>query len=223
MVMEQASAFHEKAIPHICSYLPDETLSIEVTVYFVVYIEPGAFARQGKIIMNLAHSTWGNKDVGLLLNILVHELYHGGFHHHQKAVDTDPSMSKEEILEHIMWWLQNEGIATYVSYKAQYLFPIKKDVPDYRMLENMPELMRLSENVNSILTKYEEEPYDKVIEMLWRKGVQERAFYVVGAYMSKKIEEEKGRGALIETIGKGARYFIDTYNDLDLNDFKIIL
>lgn len=87
----------------------------------------------------------------------------------------------------------------------------------------MPELMRLSENVNSILTKYEEEPYDKVIEMIWRKGVQERAFYVVGAYMSKKIEEEKGRGALIETIGKGARYFIDTYNDLDLKDFKIIL
>ena len=41
--------------------------------------------------------------------------------------------------------------------------------------------------------------------------------------MSKKIEEERGRGALIETIGKGARYFIDTYNDLAFNDFKIIL
>lgn len=52
MVMEQASGFNWKAIPHICSYLPDETPPIEVTVYFVAYIEPGAFARQGKIIMN---------------------------------------------------------------------------------------------------------------------------------------------------------------------------
>ena len=91
------------------------------------------------------------------------------------------------------------------------------------MLENMPDVIRLSQNVNTILAQCNKEPYDKVIEMLWGKGVQERGFYVVGAYMSKKIEEEKGRGALIETIGKGARHFIQTYNDLSTNDFKIIL
>ncbi len=49
------------------------------------------------------------------------------------------------------------------------------------------------------------------------------AFYVVWTYMSKKIEEEKGRGALIKTKGKGARYFIESYNDLVFNNFKIIL
>lgn len=170
--MEQASGFHGKALPHLCSYLPDDPLPIEVTICFVAYIAPLAFARQGKIIMNLAHNKWKNKDVGLLLNILVHELYHGGFHHHQEGVDADPSMSKGDLLKHIMWWLQNEGMAIYVSYKARHFFPIKEDVPDYRMLENMPDVVRLSENVNSIFTRYDKEPYDKVIEMIWRKGVQ---------------------------------------------------
>jgi hypothetical protein len=220
-VMKRALSFREKALPHVYSYLPKNTPSIDVTVDLVAFVEPIAFTRSGKIVLNLSHTYWRDKSIGFLLNILVHELYHFGFYHNQKRFEPDPKKSKDQLVEHILWWLQNEGIATYVSYMGQRLFPFSFDVPDYRMIENATDLTRLSQSVNGILIRCADESYENLVDVIWSKGVRERAFYVVGAYMAKTIVEERGKKALTETLGKPVRLFAETFNNLTTKDFKI--
>jgi hypothetical protein len=220
-ILENASTFREKALRHICFYLPSSAPSIDVTVSLVAFMEPVAFARPEGIILNISHEYWADKSIGFLLNILLHELYHFGFHSSFESDEINPRESKQKLIEYVCWWLQNEGIATYVSYSGQNLFHFKESVPDYTMIDRATDVARLSQIVNSILAKCDEETYEKISDTIWGKGVRERAFYVVGGYMAKRIDEELGRDALTGTIGKPPKHFVDTYNKL--NDTQILI
>ncbi|MBN1682345.1 hypothetical protein JW865_02180 [Candidatus Bathyarchaeota archaeon] len=213
--------FKEKSLLHVSSYLPDLTPAIEIKINLIGYVEPVAFARLGNIVLNITNEYWSNKDLGFLFNILVHEIYHFGFHYSFNIEPINPRESSEKFIEYICWWLQNEGIATYVSYSAQNLFPFQNKVPDYLMIDNTIDRERLSQIVNYIFSKCKEEPYEKVENLIWSKGVRERAFYVIGGYMSKKIDQELGRDELIKTIGKPFRDFVNVYNELNNKEFKI--
>ena len=76
--------------------------------------------------------------------------------------------------------------------------------------------------MNSILAKCDVESYEKIYDMIWSRGVRERAFYIVGGYMAKRIDKELGREAIIGTIGKSPRHFVDTYNRLKNYDIQIL-
>jgi hypothetical protein len=51
-------------------------------------------------------------------------------------------------------------------------------------------------------------------DSLWIVGTTDRAFYVVGCYMAEIIDEKLGRDVLVETISKGPKSFLNTYNSL---------
>lgn len=216
------STFKEKILRHLKSFLPKWASPFEVKISFVGYVEPVAFTRPKNIMLNITNAYWADKSVGFILNILLHELYHIAFHNCIEIHEVNPRESKEKLVEHVYWWLHNEGIATYVSYSGQNLFPFHDFVPDYGMIDNTSDVDKSIKIVNNILARCKEESYENIANIIWGKGIRERAFYTVGGFMSKRIDQELGREALINTIGKSPKCFVETFNQLAFNETKII-
>lgn len=218
-IKENLPKLQEKGIPYLCSYLPEKP-DITSTIFLTCFIPPWAFAWDENIIINLSHKHWNN-DAGMILNIIIHELFHIGHTKHWEELPEEP-VTQTEIKESIMHTLYAEGMATYVAYRARSLFPSFTSDPDYSMLENKSDILRLSTKVNMIFSKCKNLPYEEAKKIIWQEGVKERSFYVVGAYMAKMIDEVAGRTVLIDAIKKGASYFIETYNALQLNEVTIV-
>jgi len=218
-IMENTPTFKSRALPHVCSYLPANT-KIDAVVRIACFMPPWAYCAMGNVIINTSHKHW-NSDVGMVLNIVIHELFHMGFGQYIEPVDFRQIKTSEQTDELIMTGLQNEGMATYVAYKARHIFPSSTVDPDYRMLENREDVLRLSQKINYLFKLSKSESFEKIRDVIWKEGVMTRAYYVVGAYMASKIEEAYERGTLVDTIIKGSKYFIKTYNELPSDDFKI--
>ncbi len=220
-IMESAPTFKARALPHVCSYLPEGT-KIDTTVRIACFIPPWAYCAKGSVIINTSHRHWEN-DAGMILNIIIHELFHVGFGQYREPVDFSEIETSEQTADLITRGLQNEGMATYVAYRARHIFPSSTVDPDYKMLEKRADILRLSEKINRLLKLSKTEPFDKIRDTIWEEGVRTRAYYVVGACMAGRIEEAHGRHALVDTIVKGSRSFIEEYNGLALGDFKIAI
>jgi hypothetical protein len=66
------------------------------------------------------------------------KLYHVGYGMHQATVPLEENMTTQQLLDHILWQLHNEGLATYISYEALSSFPGEEE--DYTLLENPSEV-----------------------------------------------------------------------------------
>jgi len=218
-IMENTPAFKSRALPHVCSYLPANT-KINAMVQIACFMPPWAYCAMGNVVINTSHKHW-NSDVAMVLNIVIHELFHMGFGQYLEPVDFSQIKTREQTDELIMTSLQNEGMATYVAYKARHIFPSSTVDPDYRMLESRGDVLRLSQKINYLFRLSKSEPFEKNRDVIWKEGVMTRAFYVVGAYMAGKIEGVCDRDMLVDTIIKGSKCFIETYNELPSDGFKI--
>lgn len=205
--LKKGKEFNEKAIPYICSFLPKDCPNISTTIYFTTAIMASGFQMGNNIVIYGANA---DKD-----NLIIHELFHQGFDKCKpKRLE---SSFKDSVIYQIYNDLQNEGIATYVGYKGLKEFPhcrtdMLKD--DYKLIENYEDVNALLNKMNEVfkvaLTLGEKELQDT----LWQVGSMDRAYYVVGCYMAKTIDEKLGRDALVETISKGPQSFLHTYNSL---------
>lgn len=196
-------------LSHICSYLPRESKMVS-TIYLACFIflgkdepqfVPSAFIYGGSSCLNVTSDQWGFNE-NRALNEIIHELYHNGYETHQIQCPLKDEMSTRQLLAHILWQLHNEGMATYVAYKAQHLFPKDND-EDYAMLENPSEVSRLLGNVKKLIRDASTELPTDVKEGVIQVGISERAFYVAGAHMASIIEDKAGKNALIESVTKG--------------------
>jgi hypothetical protein len=220
-IMESAPTFKARALPHVCSYLPEGT-DVDSVVRTACFIPPWAYysGRVG-IIINTSHRHWED-DVGMVLNTIIHELFHVGFGRYVEPIEYSKMKTSEQTIDLLSRGLQNEGMATYVAYRARHIFSSSAVDPDYRMLESKADVLRLSEKINNLLKLGRSKPFEEIRDTIWEEGVRSRAYYVVGAYMAGRIEEARGRAALVDTIVKESRCFIETYNGLPSDDFKII-
>jgi hypothetical protein len=113
--------------------------------------------------------------------------------------------------------LQNEGMATYVGYKGLKEFPrcrtdMLKD--DYKLFENPEEINALLNKMNKLFKNALTLGGKELKDTLWQVGSIDRAYYVVGCFMARTIDEKLGRNALVETISSGPKSFLRTYNSL---------
>ena len=200
--------FIKKAIPHICSFLPKKELTINSTAYFVAFTYPRGIGVNDRIVIDIFNSYF-RRNSSMILNTMVHELYHTGFGHIQFA-STDPEFESSAI-RRMLSDFQNEGITTYVAYKAQDLFPAPYE-EDYSMLENNKIVYKLILRLNKLFKKSESMTADALQEESWELGVDKRAYYIVGAFMARTIDEKLGREELNMTIEKGPLTFIKSYN-----------
>ena len=200
----------EVAVPHLRSYLPRDT-PIKGQILLAVFIPTYAFSwGDGSIVIDLAADFWkGNPDK--VFNLVIHELYHNGYGAHQKGVSANEARSPQALIDHVLWQTQNEGLATYVAYRAK---PVELTMRDYQLLDNPSEVrarFKLLQQLLADLATAVEEGLPKVREEIQSIGDSQRAFHVVGAYMARRIEEQKGRDALVQTIDAGPRAFFAAY------------
>ncbi|MCC7380556.1 MAG: hypothetical protein IT384_01900 [Deltaproteobacteria bacterium] len=203
-------SFIAESTPILRAYLPSNT-PIRGRVLFAVFIPPFAFAwGDGSVVINLSAAYFDFND-DKVFNLLIHELFHNGFGLHQRGAS--PMLAKDgaELIENILWQTQNEGIATYVAYRARSpgLF-----VEDYALIEDEVEVGQLFERTRALLddaTRAGARDLDALKERIFTLGSRDRAFYVVGAVMARQIETQHGRAALVETIVQGPRSFFRAY------------
>ncbi|MDH5791982.1 MAG: hypothetical protein OEZ44_07315 [Candidatus Bathyarchaeota archaeon] len=220
-IMESAPNFRARALPHVCSYLPEGT-RVDSVVRTACFIPPWAYFSREGVIINTSHRHWED-DAGMVLNIIVHELFHVGFGRYIEPIDFSKMKTREQTIDLLSRGLQNEGMATYVAYRARQIFPSSAVDLDYTMLENRADVLRLGEKINRLLELGRSKPFGEIRDTIWQEGVRSRAYYVVGAHMAGRIEEAYGRDALVDTIVKGSRRFIEAYNGLPSDGLKIII
>jgi Putative zinc dependent peptidase (DUF5700) len=80
------------------------------------------------------------------------------------------------------------------------------------LFEDREELYELLKKMNEIFKKSVILEGKELKDSLWQVGSTDRAYYVVGCYMAKIIDEKLGRDTLVETISKGPGHFLSTYN-----------
>jgi hypothetical protein len=202
-----------RVVPHLRSYLPAAT-PITGRVVLALFTPPYAFSWIGddvsSIVINIDHPFWkGSADK--VLNLLVHELFHNGFVVHQPNVFSPDERSPTRIVDELLWQTQNEGTATWVAYRVR---PLGLEVEDYRLLDDAAEVQARFEQLRRLIAdaaQVHDEERAELRKRIWREGVEARAFYVVGAAMARRIEEDKGRAALIATIKAGPRAFFGAY------------
>jgi hypothetical protein len=210
--LKKEKEFNEKAIPYLCSFLPKDCPNISTTIYFATAIMASGFQLGDNIVIYGANS---DKD-----NLFIHELFHLGFNKCKPI--RDDYGTKDSTLNQIYNDLQNEGLATYVGYKALNEFPNYDPDPkrdDYRFLQDNVTFNRLHDMLNKVLKKAPlligtEAGRKELKDTLWQVGSTDRAFYVIGCFMANTIDEKLGRDALIGTISKGPQSFLLAYNSL---------
>jgi len=217
-IMDSRNTFCEKVIPHIFSFLPQNTFAIKSNIFLLTGTVPYAFANSGNIVIDVASPNF-DKNPERILNILVHEVFHIGYFN--TLVNRMEYEYENDKYDYLSEYLFMEGLANYVSYKAQDYFP-NHEFEDYLMLEDAEEVKNHIEKINEMFSESDDLSISEVKQMSWEIGVEERGYYVVGAYMAKMIDEKYGRDSLISTISNGSRKFITTYNSIAENDRKIV-
>jgi hypothetical protein len=215
---EKKDLFQKKAVAHVEKFLPNlDKIHEETTIYITAYTVPYSFMIQGNSVLDTTSPYWKG-DLNFTLNETAHELFHVGYTLNRKY-------RKEEALESdlknsLLGQLHNEGIATYVGYTIQDLFPCQE--PDQTMMDNPQAVKKKIAMVNNIFRSVDILSLEEMEKISWDDGVMARAYYVAGGHMARTIDQELGREALIETIVQGPLFFVNTYNSLVTPDRQIV-
>lgn len=210
-IMDRKGIFDERALQHICSFLPENDVNLNTTVYLTGHTLAWAFMTHSNIVINVLHSHYKDKNADYFMNTIVHEVFHIGYGKN-RAFRTEDDLENPGIYD-VLDSFHNEGMAVYTAYKAQKFFPAP-DEEDYVLLEDINEVKRLLKLLNGFFSEAKSLSEDELRVKSWDLGIMQRGYYVVGAFMAKTIDEQLGREALIETIKKGPLSFISTYNQL---------
>lgn len=217
-VEENRDLFSSKAVPHIKSFLPDtERANFESTVYITAFTTAYSFAIDGQMVVDVASGYYRN-DFNFVLGELTHELFHVGFGHSVNNPQEDAL--EDETRYSYLFQLQNEGIATYVGYTIQDIFPGSD--PDHVMMDKPDVVKEKIAAVNEILSHPDSVDIAKREQISWDVGVMARAYYVAGAHMARTIDQNLGRAALVETLTIGPLNFVDVYNKLVPKEEQIL-
>ncbi len=217
IIIEKQIDFNKNALPHIFSFLPKNSPEIKTNVYLLTGTVPYAFTTGDNIVIDVASPNF-NKNPDRLLNILVHEVYHIGYAY---TIAYRTEFEYENInYEYLTNYLLSEGLANYVSYTAQNIFP-NHDFEDYKMLENMKTVEKQIKKVNSLFSKAGTISDADLKKLSWKIGVLQRGYYVAGAFMAQTIDEKLGRDSLVNALCTGPRKFINLYNSLVTEDLKL--
>jgi hypothetical protein len=226
-ILEAAPGFYEKGLDHVLSYLPDETvLKARVLLGCFIYLgkqepkfSPSGFVVGDSVVFNVSHKTW-NFDTSEILHLLTHELVHVAHHQFHETLPLQDADTPQKLIDHILWQLHNEGMATYIAYRVQEVLPTTED-RDYLLLESPDEVKRLIGDVNQLLEQAKTEPLDRLEKEVIERGISQRAFYVVGAYMAQSIEKKLGKDFLVSSFLKGPSHFVKLFNSIAVEDVKI--
>ena len=189
-------------------------------VYFTAGVATTGFMisdEEDYIVISVSDPYWEGSFTAIQ-NALVHELFHTGYN--QNLDLWREAEFPGEIARYLLTKVHTEGIATYAAYTAVTIFPAPAD-KDYPMIDDMSEVKKRFKSLNKLFKKAESLSQNQLQQESWEIGVEQRGFYVVGAFMAKTIDEIRGRETLVESLKKGSLFFVKTYNEIAEKDKKL--
>jgi len=196
-------------VPHLRDYLPAAT-PLRATIALGAFLPNYAFSMDTTLVVTITDPFWQN-DPDRVFNLMIHELFHLGYIRHQQGRSPMEAADGAALLTAMQWAVQNEGLATYVAYRAR---PTGLALDDYRLLENPDEVRARFARCRALMDDVRRASPDALGVLrrrLYEDGNVGRVTYVVGATMAARIEAKSGRGRLVDTIVRGPRAFIDAY------------
>lgn len=225
LAMQRKEQFLGAGIPHLCEFLPDNPATLDIKVLFAGGLRANAFVYEHAVI-DATSKHWHAAELPLpsrasaILNLLVHECWHGGYCENRPQWTEAPL--DDEVLYRLLINIQNEGIATYVGYTARSTFPAPAD-SDYRMLDAPADVAAKLRGMNTILAQRSTLDEKSLHKLVWDEGVIGRAFYIGGAHMARTLDERAGRRALTDTIAAGPVSFFDAYDRVADDRLRVCL
>ncbi len=214
-IIEHADTYCQNALSIISSLLPPEA-DLNTTVYLTAFNDPSYFVFRGNLVMRTDWST-NLGSITEFFNTLSHEMFHIGyfdFQPYQTEVWSDFYPTKV-----LLTVLQNDGLAVYTQYLLSSLYPGRAEI-DFLIIKNNLLVKILINRVNGLLQETDVLSINEAVLRAFT-GKNQRALYMVGAYMALTIDENLGRDVLIETMRKGPRSFITTYNTVAEDGMEI--
>ena len=211
--------FDSMSIPLLNSFMPKNNLTFKTTVYITTKTLAFGFMHNGQVIIDILSPFYKN-DIEKIYNTITHECFHIGYgynRYHRKEIELDNFFIYNTMLDA----LQNEGIATYLGFLATDFFPVENHM-DYVQLKDFARIQYHLDEINMLFAEAEVLPLDSLKKKSWKVGIDNRTYYVIGAYMAATIDSLLGREALVNTISEGPLNFLETYNNLVSSDKKII-
>lgn len=163
-IIDLKNTFDSLAIPHICSFLPDNNVKLNTSVYLTGHTLAWAFMTNSQIVINLLHPHYDGKTANDFLNTITHEVFHIGYgrnRYYRTEIELENA-----FLYSMLDALHNEGMAVYMAYKAQDFFP-SPDEMDNIMLENRKEVKRLRKELNELFVEATSLPADSLRKRAW--------------------------------------------------------
>lgn len=232
LLMKYQQSFCQEVVNNVLAYLPDGT-NLDVTIYLTAYEgSAAAYSREGEITFSLSHPLVVypakiHEETGLsaFFNLALHELFHIGFHNNWDPL-SEEEHRKNEIVIDLLKTLQNEGIATYISYHLNPKYPTPLEWFTY-LIDRKTVVRFYMGKLNDILADGSPPPPlgDEYNELYWRigkVGYRWNGLYIVGGYMAMTIENALGRDVLVQSVEDGFYNFAETYNAIADEDMKII-
>ncbi len=210
-VREREPVFRDRGVALLDALLPANDLTFATTIHVTTGTMAFGFMTNGQIVCDVL-SPFYRDDPDRIWNLLTHECYHIGYGYNRSLRQED-ELDDGFVYNTMLDALQNEGLATYLGWKAREFFPVA-DMDDYRMLDDPAEVERKLGILNDLFTLVGTVPPDSLRTTAWKLGVDQRAYYIAGAHMARTIDRRLGREALLETIAMGPVSFVTTYNDL---------
>lgn len=146
-----------------------------------------------------------------MFNLLVHELFHNGFVQHQPGISPNDAPDGPRLSQALLWQIQNEGLATYVAYRAKTADLV---LGDYELLGKPAEVSKRFAQCRSLLRDSQAataQSLSALRERVWRECNVDRLSYVVGAAMAGRIEQQSDVSTLANTIRQGPSAFLEAY------------
>lgn len=167
--------------------------------------------------LNCTHSHF-NQHARELLYYAIHELHHTGFMSYQTPPRLADMTTCADLLHLVEYSTEMEGIAVLAAYQRRHDERALGDDPDYVALQDEK---RMQSDEASYFKDYKylksrgTQPVDAdAWAVIDRMSSGERLWYRVGARMAQRIEESKGRAALVELVKQGPARFVATYESL---------
>jgi len=231
MIMTYQQSFCQEIAENVLTSLPEGT-ELDVTVYLTAHEgSAAAFTRPGEITFSLSspllvNTAFVHETTGLsaFFNLALHEFFHIGFANSSDHPSMEQLMENEIVVD-VLHVLQNEGMATYLSYHLTPKFPTPFEWFIYLLDRETIVRFYLNE-INDILLDGSPAPplgeeYNELYRRIGKVGYRWNGLYIVGGYMAMKIENELGHEALVQTIDDGFYSFAETYNSITDEDLKI--
>lgn len=203
------------SLKEVAQYLPSD-IQLDCKLYTMAGYDIGIVS-EGSAFLNIAHPLFKSNHCELIF-MAMHEVHHVGYVHYNPIFALSDIDRLSDLKHAIRYLTHLEGLAVYTPLAKRLETDCQRHEDYEALLDDHIVEQRFNEYTSLVseLEKKEDRAIKEldfsIFEPMTVKG--KRLWYVAGAFMAKKIDEELGREALNSTIKSGPDNFFALFNSI---------